>query len=306
MTGDRVVGIDVGGTRTKAVLADASGAVLDELRRPTPPPGPGAADAVVALVAEIAGTWSDRAPSAVGLAVPGVVDETSGVGVYSENLGWRDVPFADLLSRRTGLPVAVGHDVRAGGLAESRAGAAAGLDDVVFLPIGTGIAAALVLGGRPHAAGGYAGEIGHVDVGHGEPCACGLTGCLEAIAAAAAIVRRYRERSGHEVAGAEEVARRVEQGDPHAGHVWQEAVAPLARAVCWLAAVLAPEAVVIGGGLAQAGDTLFRPLGERVAASLSFHRRPRLVPAALGDRAGCLGAALLAADTREKGARKPC
>lgn len=295
MSTDRVVGIDVGGTETKAVLTDAGGIVCRELREPTPAPGPDTAGEVVRLAAGLAGRLARTAPvAAVGLVVPGVVGDVRGIGVYSESLGWRDVPFAALLGERTGLPVAFGHDVRAGGLAESRFGAAAGFHDVMFLPIGTGIAAALVLDGRPHVASGYAGEIGHVPVADGPPCSCGLAGCLESVASAAAIARRYVERSGHDVAGAVEVARRVASGDRAATAVWEEALDALALALCWAAGVLAPDAVVIGGGLSQAGPLLFEPLARRVAANLTFHKRPAIVPAALGDRAGCLGATLLA------------
>ncbi|MFJ9427026.1 ROK family protein [Streptomyces sp. NPDC101249] len=300
--GDRtghLVGVDVGGTFTKAVLTDAGGTVLAEAHRPTPRPGPGVAERVVELAGRLTGELAARTPvplAAAGLVVPGTVDERRGLAVHSENLGWRDVPFADLFARRTGLPVAFGHDVRAGGLAESRMGAAAGVrDTVVFLPVGTGIAAALLLDGTPYAAGGWAGEIGHVRVAPDEPCRCGLTGCLEAVASAAAVARRYRRRAGRPAEGAKEVAALVRAGDPVAVAVWEEAVEALAVAIRWLAAVLAPHTVVVGGGLASSGDLLLGPLERRVAEGLTFHRRPVLVGARLGDRAGALGAALLAA-----------
>jgi glucokinase len=294
-----VVGIDVGGTLTKAVLMDPAGTVLAQLRAPTPR-STTTVDDVVELAGELVTRLADavpagKPPAAVGFVVPGLVDEARGVAIDSKNLGWRDVPFARLVAERTGLPVAFGHDVRAGGLAEHRFGAAAGFTDVVFLPIGTGIAASLVIGGQPLTGGGYAGEIGHVRVSEDdEPCPCGLTGCLEVIASAAAIGRRYTARAGR-TADAAEVARLVQTGDHVAVAVWNEAVDALARALCWIAAVIAPEAVVIGGGLAEADGTLFGPLRQRIDAGLSFHRRPRVLPAALGDRAGSLGAALLAA-----------
>ena len=177
--------------------------------------------------------------------------------------------------------------MRTGALAETRIGAARGMSDVVYLSIGTGIAAGIVLGGRLHAGDGYAGEIGHTPAGHDEPCACGGSGCLEAIASAAAIARRYTARSGRPAAGAAEV---LAAGDPDALAVWDEALDALAAALAWIASVLAPEAVVIGGGLSRAGAALFDPLNDRLARHLTFQRVPRLVPAALGDRAGCIGA----------------
>jgi glucokinase len=208
------------------------------------------------------------------------------------------VPFAAQITERCALPVVLGHDVRTAALAETRVGAARGISDVVYLSIGTGIAAGIVLGGRLHAGGGYAGEIGHTPAGHDEPCACGGAGCLEAIASAAAIARRYTARSGRPVAGAKEVLR---PGDADALAVWDEALDALAAALGWIASVIAPEVVVIGGGLSQAGDALLDPLNARIPRHLTFQRVPRLVPAALGDRAGCIGAALLALDSIRAG-----
>jgi glucokinase len=301
MTAAQVAGVDVGGTSIKAVLADRSGrSVTGAARIPTPRPGPDIAartvDAVAALLATVRGSATGPL-AAVGVVVPGVVDEVRGVGVFSENLGWRDAPFAELLAERLRLPVAFGHDVRAGGLAEARLGAGRGAGDSVFLPIGTGISAALQLDGRPYAAGGYAGEIGHTDVGHGEPCVCGATGCLEAIASASAIARRYTRRSGRAVDGAAEVVRLRAAGDRDAAAVWDEAVSALAAGLAWLAGVLAPQRVIVGGGLAGAGAALFEPLARQLAERLTFQRVPAIVPAALGDQAGCLGAALLAWNT---------
>jgi glucokinase len=153
----RVVAVDVGGTDTKAALVDGGGTVLAARSIPTPLAGPRTGERVVDLVARLVEELGPDAV-AVGLVVPGLVDEEGGRAVWSENLDWRDVPFAAMVSERCRLPTVLGHDVRAGGLAESRLGAARGLDDVLFMPIGTGIAAAIVLGGRLHAGGGYAGE----------------------------------------------------------------------------------------------------------------------------------------------------
>ncbi|MGW1680893.1 ROK family protein [Saccharopolyspora sp. NPDC002376] len=283
-----VIGVDVGGTETKAVLVDASGTVLAQRRGATPPPALDTAERVLDLTCSLVTELSSYAePAAVGLVVPGIVDESRGVAVFSANLGWSDVSFASLLGERLGLPVAFGHDVRAGALAEHRLGAARDEIDAVFLPIGTGISAAYAQAGRVHAGGGYAGEIGQVPIGGDR---------LEAVASAAAISRRYQERTGNPVAGAADVAQRVAAGDPVATAVWDEAVDALGSALIWITALLAPEVVVVGGGLSQAGLLLFDPLTRRLEADWSLPRTPRIVPAALGDRAGSLGAALLAAE----------
>jgi ABC-type tungstate transport system substrate-binding protein len=130
----------------------------------------------------------------------------------------------------------------------------------------------------------------------GEPCGCGGRGCVETVASAAAIARRYAARTGRPVAGAAAVAARVRKGDPDAVAVWEEAVGALAEGLAAAVTLLAPRLVVVGGGLAGAGELLLRPLAELLRLRLSPRsaRMPRLVGAALGDQAGCLGAALLA------------
>ena len=296
--GAAVLAFDVGGTDTKSALIDESGAVRD-LRRTATARGADAAGAVVADVARLAHELRERHPdaaiAAVGVVVPGLVDEAAGVGVFSANLGWRDAPIAALLQAAIDLPVGFGHDVRAAARAELELGAARGLRDVVIVPIGTGIAGTIVIDGRILVSGGHAGELGHTLADpNGEPCPCGAVGCLETVASAGAIVRRYAERSGTRLPGARDVLAAARAGDPVANGVWNEALDALAQQIARLAGVLAPEAVVIGGGLAQAGPLLFEPLAARVDALLSFHRRPRLIPAAVGEDAGLLGSALRA------------
>ncbi|MFD4420685.1 ROK family protein [Agromyces sp. NPDC058484] len=299
--GEAVLAFDVGGTDTKSALVDRHGRLLGLRRTPTPRDESDPAGAVVASLAALVGEHlaeaSDVHPVAAGVSVPGLVDERSGVGVFASNLGWRDAPIRELAERALGLPVAFGHDVRAAGDAEHRLGAAQGYGDVVVLAIGTGIAGSLVLGGRPYAGGGYAGELGHaLSDPLGERCACGAIGCLETMASASAIARRYTAASGVAVRGAREVLAAAEAGDADARRIWDDAVRALAEELARLVAILAPEAVVIGGGLAQAGAALFEPLGERLDALLSFHRRPVLLHARLGDDAGLLGTALAARD----------
>jgi glucokinase len=300
-----VVACDVGGTGIKAGLVDAAGRVSHAVTAPTPVvPGDGDAtakavlDRVTGLIGELAARGAETGrgePAGVGVIVPGLVDTATGTARYAENLGWQDVPFVDRLAEETGLPVAFDHDVRAAGAAEQRFGAGRGFRDVAFVPIGTGISAALVLDGRPYAGGGWAGEIGHIDVGSGLPCPCGATGCLETVASAASIARRYSERSGREVGGALDVAARLGSGDPDARAVWDEAVDALAFVLAVTAGVAAPELIIVGGGLSGAGDVLLAPLRRKVAARVTPpQRQPELVPAALGEQAGLLGAALLA------------
>ncbi len=302
---DLVVAIDVGGTGMKCALVRPDGTVHHAERHPT-----GAArgaDAVVATVLDVAGSLAGRAradgltPVAAGIAVPGVVDEATGTAVWSANVGFRGVPLRDLVSARLGLPAALGHDVRAGGVAEARLGAGRAYRHVLFMAIGTGIAAAHLVDGRASAgAHGAAGELGHVIVRPGgPPCGCGARGCLEAVASAAAVARRYTDLAGVP-ASAAEVAARAAAGDQLAGRVWREAVEAFADGLLTAQALYDAEAVVVGGGLAEAGRALLEPLHTAVAGRITFHRPPVLLRAALGDGAGCLGAALLALDTVEQ------
>jgi glucokinase len=293
-----VVALDIGGTTIKGAVVDHDGTVMARLRRPTPAGDDGPDQVLAATLAMIDELAAAAPPSfgvrAVGLVVTGIVDERRGMAVHSENVGWRDVPVRSLAEQATGLPIGFGHDVRAGTLAEWRLGAGRGLEDLVFVPIGTGVSAGIVVQGRLITGGGYAGEIGHVDVGHGESCGCGGRGCVEALASAAAIARRYTAVSGRPVAGAREVAERMVAGDPTARRIWDDATEALALALAWTSVVVAPQAILLGGGLARSGSLLFEPLGRALGRHLGVVRRPRLVPAALRDDAGFLGAALLA------------
>ncbi|MBA2894826.1 ROK family protein [Nonomuraea soli] len=278
-----VIAIDVGGTTMKGGLVAEDGRLLHEERRPTP-----RADGPERVIAEIsrfaAGLQALAAsPVAVGLAVPGLVTATH--AVYSAAIGWRDVPKAAFTA--TELPVALGHDVRAAGEAELAFGGGDG--EVLYLPIGTGIAGAVVLGGVPYGgAGGWAGQIGHIPVRpDGLACSCGQRGCLGAYASASAVARAY---------GVESAARVVEAaaaGEPRAVRIWEQAVEALAVALATYTLLLDPRRIVIGGGLSLAGEHLLAPLRERLAARLTFRAAPELAASTLGTRAGLLGAGLL-------------
>src|SRR6478609_2679011 len=298
---DVVAAVDVGGTRIKAALVTAACDTLAAVTTLTPNDIAADIGAVVhATVTELlAMAAQDDRPARVvgcGVVVPGLVDEPRGVGVYSVSLGWRDLSIGDPVASVLGVPTVVGHAVRAGLLAETRLGAARGARHALFLPIGTGIAGALLLDGAVISADGRAGELGHLLIDPaGPPCKCGATGCLEAIASAAAVEREYAARAGGN-ASAEEVAVRASAGDPDAAAVWARAVAALAQAIVATVTITGVDLVLIGGGLAESGAALLDPLRVDVASRLTFQRPPRLERAAFGARAGCLGAACLAWD----------
>jgi glucokinase len=293
-----VVAIDVGGTRLKGALVDAAAQRFHEEVRSTPrDQGPDAVvDAIVAFATELTarGRRAGGTVSGAGVVVPGLVDESKGVVIFSANLGWRDLPLRSMIESRLALPLGFGQDVRAGGLAELQFGAARGAATALFVPVGTGIGAAMFVEGHLVSGGGLAGEIGHVAVDPaGASCGCGRRGCLETVASAAAVMRRYAERTGRAASGGE-IARLAGGGDPDARMVWDEAVDALAAVLATCTTLLAAEVIVLGGGLAESGGLLLDPLRGALDARLTFERRPRLARAELGDRAGALGAALLA------------
>ncbi|MEU9995739.1 ROK family protein [Streptomyces sp. NPDC050848] len=299
-----VIALDVGGTGMKAALVGADGTLLHEARRATGRErGPDAVvETILDFAAELRAYGLERygePAAAAGVAVPGIVDATRGIAVYAANLGWRDVPMRALLSERLdGIPVALGHDVRTGGLAEGRIGAGNGADRFFFVPLGTGIAGAIGIAGVIEAgAHGYAGEIGHIVVRPGgAECGCGQRGCLERYASASAVSQAWAAASGDPKADAADCAKAVESGDARAVQVWQEAIDALADGLVTALTLLDPRTLIIGGGLAEAGETLFTPLRAAVEERVTFQKMPAVVPAALGDTAGCLGAGLLAWD----------
>ncbi len=282
-----LVAIDVGGTSVKAEILDDRYRAQRRHTVPTPA-GSAAIDAAVALIEAFA-----MPGDTVGLAVPGLVDSTTGVGVLSTTLGWENLPIADIVRTATGLDPMVIHDIAAGGLAEYRSGAGVGCNDAAVFVIGTGIGAALVVDGQ-HLTRGPVGEVGHLGTGLAdERCRCGRMGCLEGTASAASIARRYTQRSGMAVAGAQEVVARISD-DPIAAEVWRDATDSLAETILAVTAVLATRRVVLTGGLANAGDALVVPVRETVGQRATVETPPEIVTGHFGDRSVLVGAAIAA------------
>lgn len=300
---DVVIAIDVGGTGIKCALVDTAQAVCHTERHETGRQR--GEEAVRDTILSVAGGLARTAiakgwrPVAAAVVVPGIIDEPAGTVRSSANLGFTNLALRQLVAERLSLPTVLGHDVRAGGMAEARLGAGQGRGQVLVVPIGTGIAAAHVVDGAvATGAHGAAGEIGHVVVRPGGPlCGCGQRGCLEAIASASAIERRYAELADGTVGRitAAAVVARLDT-DPIAKQVWADAVDALADGLLIAQTLYDPELVIIGGGLAESGETLLAPLRDTLAKKITFHRMPEIVRARLGDEAGSLGAALLALD----------
>lgn len=303
--------VDIGGTTVKTALAGRDGQLSARVDLRVAELG--APAELVSAIVEAAADTVDRGRAAglevraVGLAVPGLVDARAGIGLSSMLLGWREVPFVDLVTARTGLPVGFVHDVEAGALAEGRLGAAVGLRDWLFLAIGTGLGSTFVLDGRSYrGSAGTGGELAHVvAVVDGPLCRCGKRGCLEVVASASAIADRWAAVQPHQPipvddgeGGARAVADAVRAGDPVAARIWSEAVAALAAVVAGYVESMNPAAIVVGGGLAESTDLLGTPLATALSQQVAFARVPPVRSAVFGARAGLVGAALTAFDAR--------
>lgn len=310
MSDRQAVGIDIGGTKIAAVRISAEGEILAGTVIPTPAKDQSAAlPAIEAAAAEVV----DDRVAAIGVGMAGLIDVRSGILLSTPNLVWRHLPLGEGLAASFGLPVTVNNDATAAAWAESRLGASRGRDGSLFVGVGTGIGGGIVSGGRlVRGAHGLAGEIGHTIVDpEGPLCGCGNVGCWEQVASGLAIARAGREAVVDEpgssiarLAGGdplratgELVTEAAQGGDEVAVAILAAVARRLGEGVASLVNVLDPEIVVIGGGVGEAGDVLFRPLREAFLASVEgADVRPEvpIVPAELGNDAGAIGAALLA------------
>jgi predicted NBD/HSP70 family sugar kinase len=317
-----VAGLDVGGTKTLAVaiVADRAAppgpdgddgapvpAVVATVRRPT---GLGGGDRLLASTAHVLADLAVAASvpvdgfAAVGVGVPGLVDRAAGTVRHAVNLGLDDtpVPLGEHLRSLAHAPVVLDNDVN---LAAVGAAVALGCrGDLAYLSVGTGLAAGLVLDGRPRrGAHGAAGEIGHLPVDpQGPLCECGQRGCLEVLASGTAIAARWTAADG-DLSATSALLAAAAGGDPGAVAVLDDVAGHLAGAVALLAQTVDPEVIVLGGGVAEAGPGLLeavrRALRSRAArspvlAAIDLANRVALVPD--GVHAGALGAAVFARD----------
>jgi glucokinase len=307
------IGIDIGGTKVAAGVVDASGEVLEIVRRRTPSRDPGhIADVVVEIVGQLR---TSHDVEAVGIGAAGFVDSERATVLFAANLAWRDAPIRADIASRLDIPVVVENDANAAAWGEYRFGAGEGQPDIVVLTIGTGIGSGLILGGALHRGRfGIAGEPGHIRVvPGGRLCGCGNRGCLEQYCSGSALVRAAREvaleRPGDaarlldlaqgDVANIDGpvVTKAAQEGDPAAVDCFDEIGRWLGQGLADLAALLDPGRFVIGGGVADAGDLLLEPGRETYAAVLSgrgYRPLADVVPATLGSSAGLIGAADLA------------
>lgn len=285
-----MLGLDLGGTHIKSGLISKEGN-LSQLKRTATPNNDPTGEKSIALLAEICSGYSDY--TAVGLAVPGLVDVASGVCIFSGTLGWRNVLLVDQLQQKIAKPVFLEHDLTAGGLAELKVGSATGLNRGVVIAIGTALAAALIIDGKVYHPHPSVGEIGHAPLPNDRSCVCGKSGCVEMTVSGGALSRNYLALTGESVE-AKDIISLAESGSQPAAELFDEFIAGLGFVISWLSSALAPEVIVIAGGLAASGNLIKPRLAEQLDARLGIQLRPDIRFSNLGGNSGCIGAGLSA------------
>lgn len=232
--------------------------------------------------------------SAVGVAVPGLIDETTGVVHRSPNLTLSEVGLGQILQERLHLPAFLVHDATAGAIGEYAVGVGRGVSDMLLVVMGTGVGSAVISGGHiVRGAHGTAGEIGHIVIDPaGMLCGCGGHGCVETFASETSIARRYT-MAAKEALLAGEVITKAQAGDAAAARVWNDALGALATVIATAVALIDCQLVVLTGTMKITSEAL-APLGRLLANRINLIQQPRVAVGALGDAAGVLGAAAVA------------
>jgi glucokinase len=316
-----IVAMDMGGTQLRLALLDREKRVVARHAEATrPEEGPEAVlDRIVSRMKALGEQVGWDKIQAVGVAAPGPLDPFRGVILQAPNLpGWRDVPVAEVLRRALGCPVFVGNDANLGALAEQRWGAGRDHADLVYVTVSTGIGGGVISGGQMVLGRqGLAGELGHMTLEpQGPRCTCGNRGCLEALASGTAVARRAQElvEAGVrtlmvELAGgdpgritAKLAHEAADRGDVVAVDLFRQAGRYLGIGLANLMCILNPSVIVVGGSVAKAGHLLFVPMQATIRERTYevLWRECPIVPAALGDDVGLIGAALWARESLEE------
>jgi glucokinase len=304
------IAIDLGGTQFRVAAVAPSGQILHRAAYVTRSEEAPAVliDDLVQRTAEVVARLPSGAIVGLGVAAPGPLDPVAGIVFQAPNLPrWHNVPLVDELQRATGLQVVLGNDANLAGLAEARCGAGRGAANLVYLTVSTGIGSGMIIDGRmllgEH---GAAAEAGHMAIAMDGPlCGCGNRGCLEAYASGTAMARRAAEAiaagratilagRSHEIE-AIHIAEAAAQGDALAREIIADAGRALGIGVRNLLHLFNPAVVVIGGGVSRIGPPLWDPMWDVINADCmeQYRQGLQILPAALGDDPGLIGAGLL-------------
>ena len=311
-----LIGIDIGGTTTKIALVTNDGELIEKCVIPTPGSDDGTFLRVsVTKTVErllVKHHLSKASVAGIGVGAPGPVNQSAGIFYELTNLNWQDhFPVRDILQTSTGLPVIINNDANCAALGEMWRGAGMGSRDLICLTLGTGIGSGVIVNGNiVQGVRGAAGEIGHFPsvVTDGAPCNCGKTGCLETVASATGMVRLMAERIKDKRDRSEKLTSLLNEngsisakvifelagiGDETALEVVTEAAQYLGVACASMANLLNPEKIILGGGVAKAGDLLLHPVKSTYAkhAFPASASATEITLARLGNDAGVIGAA---------------
>lgn len=297
-TAGYAVGVDIGVNYLRGVLTDLRGAIVAETKLPLKAPD---ADEVFNVLRPFIQALIEKAPDSpfgvvgIGVGVPGLVDRAGSV-LFAPNMGWRDVPLKEALSRTFGVPVMVDNEANVGALGERMFGIGRGISNMVYVSVGIGIGTGLILHRSLYkGASGFSGELGHLSVeAHGRPCRCGNRGCWELYASEQALLEQAAEAGyPHDLDALLEAA---EAGDANVLAMLGSIGEYLGVGIANIVNVFNPDAVVIGNRMSRAQPWLEEAVKRTVEQrALGFHLKGvHLLYAELGDRSAVMGAADLA------------
>ncbi len=310
------MGIDLGGTNIKAGVVDDAFRIIGRAKAKTGIPRPAEevmdamAECAKAAAADAGVPWEQIRQ--VGIGVPGTANEETGVVEYANNLLFENVPMREYLQKRLHKEIDITNDANAAALGEVLAGAARGASNAVAVTLGTGVGGGIIIDGRLFTGFHYGGaELGHMGIVlGGRKCTCGRRGCLEAYASATGLIRSTKEameafpdslmwelarENGGNVSGRTAFLA-AGRGDAAARAVVNDYIQHLGYGLASIINILAPEILVIGGGVSNEGENLLRPLVECVRPQLYIRtpeKQTRIALATLGNDAGLIGAAFL-------------
>jgi len=318
----KYIGIDLGGSHIACGVVDEDGEILAKAETSTLVGRP--FENIVydmgrcALTAvEKSGVHMDEI-STVGIGIPGIANNATGDVIFCTNLFWTDEPLRRELQKQINKPVWIENDATVAGFAENAIGISKGCKSSVFITLGTGVGAGIIIDGKPWIGfHGVASEIGHITmVIDGEPCTCGKDGCLERYCSATALIRMGKEMcmahpncdimqridGNLELLNAKIIIDSAKDGDSHSLMLFNRYTKYLALACNTIISFLDPEMIVLGGGVSHAGDFLLKSITEKLPHYLMFKTMPyaTIRLATLGNEAGIIGSALLARDMLTK------